>query len=74
MYVKRERVMSDLYEYGGVDDCGVCKAEGVPVMEYYTGGFKCFPCAGVGESENICTFCNDNAKSCRACDDSYEGE
>lgn len=24
--------------------------------------------------EVICTFCNDNSKSCRACDDSYEGE
>jgi hypothetical protein len=44
--------MSNLYEYGGVDNCGVCKAEGVPVMEYYTGGFKCFPCAGVGEEES----------------------
>jgi hypothetical protein len=42
--------MSELYEYGGVDNCGVCKAKDVPVMEYYTGGFKCFPCAGVGES------------------------
>jgi len=26
------------------------------------------------EEEIICTFCNDNSKSCRACDDSYEGE
>ena len=26
------------------------------------------------EEEVICTFCNDNSKSCRACDDSYEGE
>jgi hypothetical protein len=26
------------------------------------------------EEEVICTFCNDNAKSCRACDDGYEGE
>jgi hypothetical protein len=26
------------------------------------------------EEESICTFCNDNAKSCRACDDGYEGE
>ena len=26
------------------------------------------------EEETICTFCNDNSKSCRACDDSYEGE
>ena len=26
------------------------------------------------EGEVICTFCNDNSKSCRACDDSYEGE
>jgi hypothetical protein len=24
--------------------------------------------------EVICTFCNDNSKSCGACDDSYEGE
>jgi hypothetical protein len=24
--------------------------------------------------EKVCTFCNDNAKSCRACDDGYEGE
>jgi len=28
---------------------------------------------GLGD-EVICTFCNDNSKSCRACDDSYEGE
>ena len=46
---ERERVMNDLYEYGGVDNCGVCKAKDVPVMEYYTGGFKCFKCAGVEE-------------------------
>jgi hypothetical protein len=26
------------------------------------------------DEEIICTFCNDNSKSCRACDDSYEGE
>jgi hypothetical protein len=26
------------------------------------------------DEEVICTFCNDNSKSCRACDDSYEGE
>ena len=26
------------------------------------------------EEEIVCTFCNDNSKSCRACDDSYEGE
>ena len=26
------------------------------------------------EEEVICTFCNDNSKSCRACDDSYEGK
>jgi len=26
------------------------------------------------EEEAICTFCNDNSKSCCACDDSYEGE
>lgn len=26
------------------------------------------------EEEIICTFCNDNSKSCRACDDGYEGE
>jgi recombinational DNA repair protein RecR len=26
------------------------------------------------EEEVICTFCNDNSKSCRACDDNYEGE
>lgn len=26
------------------------------------------------KEEIICTFCNDNSKSCRACDDSYEGE
>jgi hypothetical protein len=26
------------------------------------------------EDEVICTFCNDNSKSCRACDDGYEGE
>ena len=26
------------------------------------------------EEEVICTFCNDNAKSCRACDDGYQGE
>lgn len=26
------------------------------------------------KEEVICTFCNDNSKSCRACDDSYEGE
>jgi hypothetical protein len=26
------------------------------------------------EEETICTFCNDNSKSCRACDDGYEGE
>ena len=26
------------------------------------------------EDEIICTFCNDNSKSCRACDDGYEGE
>jgi len=26
------------------------------------------------KEEFICTFCNDNSKSCRACDDSYEGE
>ena len=24
--------------------------------------------------EIICTFCNDNSKSCGACDDGYEGE
>jgi hypothetical protein len=24
------------------------------------------------EGENICTFCNDNAKSCRACDEGHE--
>jgi hypothetical protein len=29
---------------------------------------------GIKEDEVICTFCNDNSKSCRACDDSYEGE
>jgi hypothetical protein len=28
---------------------------------------------GLGD-EVICTFCNDNSKSCRACDDGYEGE
>ena len=22
----------------------------------------------------ICTFCMDNSKSCKACDDGYEGE
>ena len=26
------------------------------------------------EEEIVCTFCNDNSKSCRACDDGYEGE
>jgi hypothetical protein len=26
------------------------------------------------EEEVICTFCNDNSKSCNACDDGYEGE
>ena len=26
------------------------------------------------EEEVICTFCNDNSRSCRACDDSYEGK
>jgi hypothetical protein len=26
------------------------------------------------EEEVICSFCNDNSKSCRACDDGYEGE
>ena len=26
------------------------------------------------KEEVICTFCNDNSKSCRACDDSYERE
>lgn len=26
------------------------------------------------EGEIICTFCNDNSKSCRACDEGYEGE
>lgn len=26
------------------------------------------------EEEIICTFCNDNSKSCSACDDGYEGE
>jgi hypothetical protein len=26
------------------------------------------------DEEIICTFCNDNSKSCRACDDSYEGD
>lgn len=26
------------------------------------------------EEEVICTFCNDNSKSCRACDDGYEVE
>ncbi len=26
------------------------------------------------EEEVICTFCNDNSKSCRACDDGHEGE
>jgi len=26
------------------------------------------------EEKVICTFCNDNSKSCRACDDGYEGE
>lgn len=26
------------------------------------------------KEEVICTFCNDNSKSCGACDDSYEGE
>jgi len=25
------------------------------------------------KEEVICTFCNDNSKSCRACDDGYEG-
>jgi hypothetical protein len=24
--------------------------------------------------ELICTWCLDNTKSCKACDDSYEGE
>lgn len=28
----------------------------------------------ITEEEIICTFCNDNSKSCSACDDSYEGE
>lgn len=28
----------------------------------------------VDEEEIICTFCNDNAKSCKACDDGYEEE
>jgi hypothetical protein len=26
------------------------------------------------EEEVICTFCNDNSKSCSACDDGYKGE
>lgn len=26
------------------------------------------------KEETICSFCNDNSKSCRACDDSYEGK
>ena len=26
------------------------------------------------QMENICTFCNDNFKSCSACDDGYEGD
>jgi hypothetical protein len=26
------------------------------------------------DEEVICTFCNDNSKSCRACDEGYEGE
>jgi hypothetical protein len=28
----------------------------------------------VMSEELICTWCLDNAKSCKACDDSYEGE
>ncbi len=28
----------------------------------------------ITEEEVICTFCNDNSKSCGACDDGYEGE
>jgi hypothetical protein len=37
------------YEYAGVYDCGKCKAKDVPVIEYYVGGFECFPCAGIGQ-------------------------
>jgi hypothetical protein len=36
------------YEYAGVYDCGKCKARDVEVIEYYVGGFECFPCAGIG--------------------------
>ena len=33
-------------------------------------------CGGnlVMSEELICTWCLDNTKSCKACDDSYEGE
>ena len=36
----------------------------------------CIPCLDAGKRDEnvICTFCNDNSKSCRACDDGYEGE
>jgi len=39
--------MSKEFEYGGVSNCDKCKAKDVPVVEYYTGGFNCFPCAGI---------------------------
>ncbi len=29
---------------------------------------------GASERELVCPWCLDNSKSCKACDDSYEGE
>lgn len=39
------------YEYGGVDNCGKCRKKQVPVVEYLTGGFACFACAGAATEE-----------------------
>ena len=35
------------FEYGGVDTCGKCRKDNVPVVEYLNGGFACYSCAGL---------------------------
>lgn len=39
----------------------------------YTAWVWCWAGSGLNDAEIICTWCNDNSKSCGACDDGYEG-
>lgn len=50
------------------------KAEAIATLNRANGALsRLFGIEKEGE-ELVCTWCLDNSKSCKACDDSYEGE